>query len=118
MSTHKPIVVVGSVNFDLVARTPRIPVVGETVSGVDFQTFFGGKGANQAVAAARLGARVSLIGQLGDDAFALQLRSGLQEAGVDTSAVGEVPAPRASPSSAPMKKEKTQSSWSQAPMVT
>jgi len=93
MSAQKPIVVVGSVNFDLVARTPRIPVVGETVSGVDFQTFFGGKGANQAVAAARLGARVSLIGQLGDDAFARQLRSGLEEAGVDTSAVGEVPGP-------------------------
>jgi ribokinase len=93
MSSHKRIVVVGSINVDLVARTPRIPVVGETVSGIDFQTFFGGKGANQAVAAARLGARVSLIGQLGDDAFASQLRSGLQEAGVETSAVGEVPGP-------------------------
>jgi ribokinase len=93
MSSHKPIVVVGSINIDLVARTPRIPVAGETVSGLDFQTFFGGKGANQAVAAARLGAPVSLIGQLGDDAFASQLRSGLEEAGVDTNAVGEVPGP-------------------------
>jgi ribokinase len=93
--TSKPgsIVVVGSINLDLVARTPRIPVAGETVSGLDFQTFFGGKGANQAVAAARLGASVSLIGQLGDDGFASQLRSGLQEAGVDTRAVGQVQGP-------------------------
>ena len=93
MSSHKRIVVVGSINFDLVARTPRIPRAGETVSGLGFQTFFGGKGANQAVAAARLGAPVSLIGQLGDDAFASQLRSGLQDAGVDISAVGAVPGP-------------------------
>ena len=93
MSRHKRIVVVGSINFDLVARTARIPAVGETISGLDFQTFFGGKGANQAVAAAHLGASVSLIGQLGSDGFAAQLRSGLQDAGVDTDAIGEVPGP-------------------------
>jgi ribokinase len=93
MSDQKPIVVVGSINFDLVARTPHIPVAGETVSGLGFQTFFGGKGANQAVAVARLGASVSLIGQLGDDAFAPQLRSGLEDAGVDASRVGQVPGP-------------------------
>jgi len=87
------IIVVGSINLDLVARAPRIPVAGDTLTGLDFQTFFGGKGANQAVAAARLGAQVSMIGQLGSDAFASQLRSGLREAGVDTSAVGEVPGP-------------------------
>jgi len=56
--SSKPIVVVGSINLDLVARAPRIPVGGETIIGEDFQTFFGGKGANQAVAAARLGAKV------------------------------------------------------------
>ena len=93
MISHTRIVVVGSINFDLVARTPRIPRAGETVSGLGFQTFFGGKGANQAVAAARLGASVSLMGQLGDDAFAQQLRTGLQDSGVDTDAVGEVPGP-------------------------
>lgn len=93
MNERKKIVVVGSINFDLVARAARIPMVGETVSGLDFQTFFGGKGANQAVAAARLGAPVCLIGQLGEDGFAGQLRSGLQEAGVDTGAVGTVPGP-------------------------
>jgi ribokinase len=89
----KPIVVVGSINLDLVARAPHIPVGGETVIGSDFQTFFGGKGANQAVAAARLGAKVNMIGQLGSDAFAAQLRSGLQQVGVDTTAVGEATGP-------------------------
>ncbi|HEX4488737.1 MAG TPA: ribokinase [Terriglobales bacterium] len=93
MSSHKRIVVVGSINLDLVARAPHIPVAGQTVIGVDFKTFFGGKGANQAVAAARLGATVSLIGQLGDDAFASQLKGGLESAGVDTSAVGIVSGP-------------------------
>lgn len=89
--SSKPIVVVGSINLDLVAQAPCIPVAGETITGMNFQTFFGGKGANQAVAAARLGAKVSMIGQLGSDAFASQLRSGLQQAGVDTTAVETVP---------------------------
>jgi ribokinase len=87
------IVVVGSINIDLVARSPRIPAPGETILGTDFKTFFGGKGANQAVGAARLGAPVCMIGQLGDDGFATQLRAGLNRAGVDTSAVGEVSGP-------------------------
>jgi len=91
--SRKAIVVVGSINLDLVARAPRIPAAGETIIGLGFETFFGGKGANQAVAAARLGAPVYLIGQLGDDAFASQLRSGLQQAGVNTSAVGNVSGP-------------------------
>lgn len=89
----KPIVVVGSINLDLVARAPRIPAAGETIIGQDFQSFFGGKGANQAVAAARLGAKVSMVGLLGSDAFASQLRLGLQQAGVDTTAVGEAVGP-------------------------
>ena len=91
--SSKPIVVVGSINLDLVARAPRIPVGGETIIGEDFQTFFGGKGANQAVAAARLGAKVNMIGQLGSDVFASQLKIGLQQVGVDTTAVGQVPGP-------------------------
>jgi ribokinase len=81
------IVVVGSINLDLVAATERIPIAGETVAGVSFRTFPGGKGANQAVAAARLGGSVSLIGKLGADAFGLQLRGSLEEAKVNTEAV-------------------------------
>ena len=73
----KPIVVVGSINIDLVANTDRIPVEGETVLGRDFHIHPGGKGANQAVAVARLGYPVRMIGRLGDDAFAAQLRTGL-----------------------------------------
>jgi len=68
--------------------TRRIPVIGETVLGMDFQIHPGGKGANQAVAIARLGYPVRLIGRLGSDSFATQLRSHLQHAGVDTEGVG------------------------------
>jgi len=89
----KPIVVVGSINLDLVAATPHIPRAGETVAASSFQTFPGGKGANQAVAAARLGGRVSMIGKLGSDAFAAQLKASLASAGVDTSAITNVPGP-------------------------
>ncbi len=87
----KRIVVVGSINLDLVAATPRIPVAGETVAGLSFQTFPGGKGANQAVAAARLGGAVSMLGKLGSDVFAAQLRKSLEESNVNTDSVGEVP---------------------------
>jgi ribokinase len=87
----KRIVVVGSINLDLVAATPRIPLSGETVAGLSFQTFPGGKGANQAVAAARLGSSVSIIGKLGTDAFGTQLKKSLEDSGVDTSAIGLVP---------------------------
>ena len=83
----KPIVVVGSINIDLVANTDRIPVEGETVLGRDFHIHPGGKGANQAVAVARLGYPVRMIGRLGDDAFAAQLRTGLVGAGVDAAGV-------------------------------
>ena len=78
------IVVVGSINMDLVARMARLPRPGETVSGDEFQTIPGGKGANQAVAAARLGARVTLIGRVGDDSFGETLRRSLEEYGVST----------------------------------
>lgn len=87
MSEQKAIVVVGSVNTDLVALTPRIPAVGETVIGDDFQIHPGGKGANQAVAVARLGYPVRLIGRLGNDAFGTQLRAHLESAGVDIASV-------------------------------
>lgn len=87
----KRIVVVGSINLDLVATTPRIPIAGETVAGVSFQTFPGGKGANQAVAAARLGASVSMIGKLGTDVFGAQLRESLEESRVNTDGIEMVP---------------------------
>lgn len=81
------IVVVGSLNMDLVVRMPQIPKPGETLLGGVFKNFPGGKGANQAVAAARLGAHVSMIGCVGDDAFGKELRAGLENDGVDTTHV-------------------------------
>jgi len=79
---RKPIVVVGSINLDLVANADHIPAAGETVLGSNFQMHSGGKGANQAVAAARLGYPVQMIGKLGSDALGEQLRSQLEAAGV------------------------------------
>lgn len=76
-------VVVGSLNMDLVARAPRIPAPGETILGSNFHTMPGGKGANQAVAAARLGAQVSMVGRVGTDAFGRSLLDNLAAAGVD-----------------------------------
>ena len=77
------IVVVGSINMDLVTQAPRFPQPGETLLGDGFVTVPGGKGANQAVAAARLGAEVALVGALGRDAFGDQLHAGLLGEGVD-----------------------------------
>jgi ribokinase len=88
---QRPVVVVGSINIDLVANTDRIPVEGETILGSNFQIHPGGKGANQAVAVARLGYPVKMIGRLGDDAFGSQLRAHLEEAGVDVGGVTTVP---------------------------
>src|SRR5215470_13678704 len=85
--TRKPIVVVGSVNMDLVALAERIPIAGETIRGTEFQTHPGGKGANQAVAVARLGYPVKMIGRLGDDGFGAELREHLKKTGIDVSAV-------------------------------
>lgn len=87
----KPVVVVGSINIDLVANAERIPVEGETVQGHDFQIHPGGKGANQAVAVARLGYPVAMIGRTGDDAFGKQLREHLASAGVNIDAVATSP---------------------------
>jgi ribokinase len=87
----KPIVVVGSINLDLVATCERIPRSGETLTGNSFHTFFGGKGANQAVAVARLGYPSVMIGNVGDDGFGDQLKNGLKESGVSTDTVRKVP---------------------------
>lgn len=81
------IVVVGSLNMDLVTRTPRIPVPGETIIGHEFFNAPGGKGANQAVAAARLGAKVSMVGRVGKDDYGNALLSTLAADGVDCSFV-------------------------------
>jgi ribokinase len=88
MPERKPILVVGSINMDLVISAERIPAPGETLRGTGFQTHPGGKGANQAVAAARLGYPVAMIGMVGSDAFGHALRDQLAAAGVDTGAVG------------------------------
>ncbi len=73
--------------MDLVVHTPRIPHIGETIIGSDFMTACGGKGGNQAIAAARLGGQVSMLGCVGEDAFAGELRSNLESAGIDTTHV-------------------------------
>ena len=78
------IVVLGSLNMDLIGRAPRIPLPGETILGSGFATAAGGKGANQATAAARLGAQVTMIGCVGADAYGDALRAGLQGDGIDT----------------------------------
>ncbi|MCP4517452.1 MAG: ribokinase [Delftia sp.] len=77
------IVVFGSINMDLVARAPRLPAPGETLIGHSFQTFPGGKGANQAVACARLGASARMVGRVGGDVFGAALREQLRAEGVD-----------------------------------
>jgi len=76
------VVVLGSLNMDLVVRTPEMPRPGETVHGSEFTTIPGGKGANQAAAAARLGASVDMIGRVGDDSFGPALLSNMRSQGV------------------------------------
>jgi len=78
------IVVVGSSNMDLVVKSPRIPAIGETILGGDFIMVPGGKGANQAVAAAKLGAEVYFIAKLSDDVFGEQSLNNLRKEGVNT----------------------------------
>ncbi|MGS0737863.1 ribokinase [Pseudomonas sp. GG8] len=84
------VVVVGSLNMDLVTRAERLPRAGETLAGDSFAIVPGGKGANQAVAAARLGASVAMIGCVGDDAYGEQLRAGLLVERIDCQAVTTV----------------------------
>jgi ribokinase len=76
--------VVGSVNLDLVARCERLPRPGESLTDATFARYPGGKGANQAVAAARLGAQVRMVAAIGDDDFAEEALAGLRQAGVET----------------------------------
>lgn len=78
------VVVVGSINMDLVVRSPRFALAGETILGYTFHTIPGGKGANQAVAARRMGAEVAMIGRVGDDEFGQALRRSLSDEGINT----------------------------------
>ncbi|MFF0202945.1 ribokinase [Streptomyces sp. NPDC005017] len=89
--TH--IAVLGSTNMDLVAYVAKAPRLGETVTGREFRTVPGGKGANQAVAAAHAGATVSMIGAVGTDSFGARLRSTLEHSGVDTDHLRTVEGP-------------------------
>src|SRR3954471_20783815 len=84
------VIVVGSVNIDLVVSGVRLPGPGETVLGGTFHRFHGGKGGNQAVAAARLGARVSFVGAVGDDAFGDEAREALAREGIDVSTLTRI----------------------------
>ncbi|SDS79263.1 ribokinase [Pseudomonas granadensis] len=84
------VVVIGSLNMDLVTRAPRLPVGGETLIGHSFATVSGGKGANQAVAAARLGAQVAMVGCVGNDDYGVQLRDALLAEQIDCQAVSSV----------------------------
>jgi ribokinase len=84
------VVVIGSLNMDLVTRAPRLPRGGETLIGQSFATVSGGKGANQAVAAARLGAQVSMVGCVGSDAYGEELREALMVEQIDCQAVSTV----------------------------
>lgn len=83
--------VIGSINMDLVVRAPRFPRPGETVSGGELEMVPGGKGANQAVAAARMGQQVALFGRVGEDVFGPRLRANLESEGIDVSAVELLP---------------------------
>ena len=90
--SSKPVVVVlGGINMDLVGATERMPAPGETVFGRSFHTAPGGKGANQAVAAARLGAEVRMVGRVGRDEFGPVLLEGMRREGIDVSGVATDP---------------------------
>src|SRR5712692_5145988 len=84
------ITVVGSANMDLVIGVDRLVQMGETLPGGDLELFPGGKGANQACAAARLGGNVDMVAQIGTDSFGSRLIASLNDAGVDTSRIGRV----------------------------
>lgn len=87
------VTIIGSVNLDLIAAVDRLPSPGETVSGDDFRSAPGGKGANQALAAARAGAAVRMVGAVGRDAYAAQALALLKAGGVDLSGVVETDRP-------------------------
>ncbi len=81
------VVVVGSCNMDLVARVPRLPQRGETIAGLRFDTFLGGKGLNQAVAAQRMGASVAMVARVGADEFGQRIQKTLSDEGVESAHV-------------------------------
>lgn len=83
--------IIGSINMDLITVTETVPEQGETVLGSEFQTKPGGKGANQAVAAARLGAKVQMVGKVGEDKFGLEMDEVLKKEGIDTEMVEIIP---------------------------
>lgn len=85
------IAVIGSNNVDLVTTVARLPARGETLAGTGFSTGFGGKGANQAVAAARLGSAVTMVTRTGDDGFGRDMRRNLQTAGIELTHVTPAP---------------------------
>jgi ribokinase len=87
------VIVVGSVNIDLVARAERLPAPGETVTGAAFSQHHGGKGGNQAVAAARLGAETAFVGAVGDDGFGADARAALAAEGIELSGLITLPGP-------------------------
>jgi ribokinase len=82
------VLIIGSLNMDLIALAPRLPAAGETVLGTRYTTAHGGKGGNQAVAAARLGAQVAMIGRVGADTYGTALRQALVDEGIDCEGVG------------------------------
>ena len=85
------IVVIGSLNMDLVGCAPRIPVVGETIVGHRYFSEPGGKGANQAYAAAKMGGRVAMLGRVGSDEFGREMRQNLEHVGCDVSGLLSIP---------------------------
>jgi ribokinase len=89
-SVRKPIVIVGSIMMDLVTRTRQIPRTGETLIGTGFEITPGGKGANQSVAAARLGYPVAMVGLVGNDVYGPVLLGNLARAGVETAFMTQV----------------------------
>lgn len=90
---HRRIFVLGSANMDLVLMLDRLPLAGETLTGSDLMLFPGGKGANQACAAGRLGGRTTLVARVGEDPFGPRLLASLTEAGVDVSRVRQCARP-------------------------
>ena len=83
------IAVVGSANIDMTATVQKFPEPGETLRGEGFETFFGGKGANQAVAASRLGGDVAFVGRVGDDTFGSDIMDNIKREGIDTTALSK-----------------------------
>lgn len=83
------IIVFGSINMDVIVPVGKFPVAGETIIGGDYEMVPGGKGANQALAAARSGVKVALVGCVGDDGMGMRMLNGLRRDGVTTSGVGQ-----------------------------